>query len=302
MTAATRQHFQVPLLADSYAEDGTPLFKKWIGNPHVIRTPYSPSPIDRYRREADLLSQCSHNHIVRIKGFHNSELDTEIRLDLELAPYGSVLRFNASGPEKMSTFPHRLEQLIQIVDALDYLHTTARMVHASVHLSHMLVFRREDDVDYPSGLVKLCSFGGAFKVGETGQPMTPLDCRPPESFTNEDRFPEAYRSFATITMLPCYDIYSIGRFILRRLFKIDPEAPIRAMAGGKATEEDYRAAFRTHTQGIRDGSYIEEATETLPDWWKDVVRSCCTIDPAKRLSAQELKTKLIQEGRQQALP
>ncbi|KAF1955452.1 kinase-like protein [Byssothecium circinans] len=298
MASAATKRFSIPILPDRYADDGTPLFTKWIGNPYIIRGPYSPSPIERYRREADLLSRCSHDHIVRIKGFHDSEIEAEIRLELELAPYGDIQKFGTTGLRKKSVLAHRLEQLIQVVDALDYLHTTCQVVHAGVDLSHLLVFRCENDTEYPSGLVKLGGFGGAFKVGITGQPMTSADCCPPESFTDVDTFPEAYRSFATILMLPSYDIYSVGRIILRWLFKIDPDEPIRAMAR-HVSEEEYRTAFCTYKREVRDGSCIQKATERLPDWWKDLVRSCCDIDPAKRLSARELKTKLTQEGRQQ---
>lgn len=242
------------------------------------------------------MSRCQHDHIVQIKGLRESTEKATVQLELELAPFGSIAPFGTSSKEQKSAFPHRLEQFIQVASALNYLHTEARIVHGGVNLSHMLVFRQEGDAEFPSGLIKLCSFSNSFDIGATGQPAPALDCRPPESFTDEESIPALYRSFATITMQPSYDVYSLGRLILRRLLKIDPDAYMRDL-GGKVTEEEYCTVLREHRESIRDGSRIQEAARTLPDRWRDLVMACCALDPTERVSAKDLIAKLI-EARQ----
>ena len=280
------------------ASDGSEVFVKNMHKSNSIETLFPPpNRVQRYRREAQLLQRCSHNHIVGIKGFRDAETDSEAQLELELARYGSVQQFGTSGPEKMSTFGHRLEQLIQVVDALEYLHTTLHVVHGSVHLGHMLVFEREEqNREWPSGWIKLCGFGDAVEVGETGQPRTPLDCRPPESFTECSDFPAAYDSFASIRMAPSYDVYSVGRILLRWLLKIDVEREFREKHGHQS-EAEYQDMVVRHVKSIQEGTCIQEAVERIPAWWKQLVLLCCQPVPSARISTSELKTLLI-EGRQ----
>lgn len=243
------------------------MFAKSISNPQIIPTAAGRREVvQRYRRAAHILEQCQHNHIVRMIDFQDTDTEQEIQINLELAQYGSVQRFGSSGPEKRSEFRHRVEQVIQIVDALAYLHSTIGVVHGSIDLSHMLMFEREEqNPTWPSGLTKLGGFGHALRIGEMGTPQTALDCRPPESFPLSKQGPIAYNEFRSIKMAGSYDVYSVGRVLLRWVLKVDVERELREKVGGSSKEE-YAAVFDKHVKKIQDGSCIQEGLQGVPAW------------------------------------
>ncbi|KAH7408274.1 kinase-like domain-containing protein [Phaeosphaeria sp. MPI-PUGE-AT-0046c] len=217
--------------------DGSEIYEKSLGKLDEVRRELKlleageKGIVRRYRDEANLLGQCRHEHIIGLKGFADREEAEEVQLELELAPYGNVGRFGTSGASTKSSLAHRMEQIVQVVDGVAYLHKEMKMAHGSLDLSHLLVFAREGDKQWPSGLVKLGGLGSATRIGTIGQPRTALDYQPPESFTDVSGTAAGYRSYAQLRMEGSYDVYSIGRLLLQWVLKIRPDREVTGVRG-----------------------------------------------------------------------
>jgi serine/threonine-protein kinase 24/25/MST4 len=104
--------------------------------------------IKDYRREISLLAKCKSKWIT--KYYKSIVANTKLWVIMEYATGGSVRNILKSG-----VIPELTVAVItnQVVQALQYLHKTAKIIHRDIKCANILI--------YTGGMVKLCDFGVA---------------------------------------------------------------------------------------------------------------------------------------------
>lgn len=127
--------------------------------------------LDRFRREARIMAQLNHPHILKVDEFGETENRFWLRMELaDGIPIESITPCRAHSLQQLAD-AHRgklapgllLPILVQILDGLAYAHERG-VVHRDLKPSNVLLFPVKRDDDSP--WVKISDFGLALLVGE----------------------------------------------------------------------------------------------------------------------------------------
>lgn len=173
---------------------------------------------------------------------------------------------NGSRPTKLAI----LNWILQICNAVHYLHITKNIIHRDLKPENVLILTTIDDRgDVIRGetdfMVKLCDFGSATKYGTTAKEM---DSRPPMSVVGTPLFmaPE-------VIMGKDYDysadVYSMGILILQMLL-VTPAVQMPNVFQNLMRDQSYMGK-------LCDGNKLDPPLSKL-------VQQCCRLNPNERPS------------------
>ncbi|XP_075229679.1 aurora kinase A-like [Lycorma delicatula] len=201
------------------------------------------------RREVEIQTHLRHPNILKMYGYFHDE--ARVYLILEYAPQGELYKAMNSLPEKRFTEDRAASLILQLTDALNYLHSKS-VIHRDIKPENLLLG--------PKGELKIADFGWSVHAPSSKRDTLcgTLDYLPPEMISNKKHGKEV-------------DIWSLGVLCFELL---TGKPPFEATT----YDETYRR--------ILSAQFIFPQYLSRPA--KDLISKLLVVDPSKRLPLPEV--------------
>ena len=190
-------------------------------NVAIKEVPTSTKP-EFIEREVSVLKQCDHPHILHL--YEVIEEPGQVSLVTEYAANGSLDKFTSNGTPVAT--PLAASIMLQLVDALDYLHNTLHVIHRDIKAANVLLDMNNDAV--------LCDFGFC-KHQESGKSVLQTSCGSPVYAAPEVIKREPYSYPADVWSLGVlFYLMVVGRYpfqhenvlsVIRMIVETEPTFP-----------------------------------------------------------------------------
>ena len=123
---------------------------------------------DELIREASISLQLDHKNIIKFYEIYEDK--TYIYFVMELGDGGDLFDFITSGENLCLSSDIAIDILIQILEAVDYLHSIKRIIHRDIKAENFLI--KIDENNNP--IIKLIDFGLAINMPNNGEKLTEI--------------------------------------------------------------------------------------------------------------------------------
>ena len=217
--------------------------------------------VDDLRQKTARARWLAHSHIIRVNDFMRD--NTLATVSMEYVEAATLEQKRLEQPGHVFSPAALAPLILQICQALDYAHESARIVHRGLKPSNVLVT--------PEGQVKITDFGIACSLAEARFRLTGRNER-----DRATRFRLSPQQLEGIQPSPADDIYAFGA-MLYELLAGQPPFPAGELGGHLPADAPVAIAVRRTESGLMG--------EPISPAWEKAVAACLARDPMRRPSS-----------------